>query len=242
MPKEVLTDAYIALGGVDLSGLTNSIDWTGEFDELDATTFDDAGHRNYEAGLMKSAVKLDGFYDPAISEKVRDGLGAKKDLIIATHRTAGSRAYIAHGLQGKFDVSASIGQLMKGSATLTGSDRHGITSGKLLRATSAAAVTATGNSGTGQQLAGGIGATKELVAGLQILAVTGTPTFTAKVQSSTVEAMTSPTDRITFSAVTTGPGSQVKSATGPITDTWFRLAWTVSGSGSITFVAAVGRA
>ncbi|HEU0139609.1 MAG TPA: hypothetical protein VFQ79_07860 [Bryobacteraceae bacterium] len=61
-----------------------------------------------------------------------------------------------------------------------------------------------------------------------------------KVQSGTSGAMSSPVDRITFAAAN-AVGSQWGSAIGPITDTWFQVSWTITGTTpSFTFICAVG--
>ena len=61
-----------------------------------------------------------------------------------------------------------------------------------------------------------------------------------KVQSDDAVGFPSATDRITFSTVT-GVGSEFTSVAGAFnTETHLRASWTVSGTGSISFVVVCG--
>jgi len=100
--------------------------------------------------------------------------------------------------------------------------------------------TATGN-GTAYTL-GAVTAAQKVYSFLHIMAIsgTGTPTLTVAVQSDDNGGMSSPVAQITHTAFT-AIGSEWKSANGPITDTYWRLSWTISGtSPSFTFICGVG--
>ena len=90
-------------------------------------------------------------------------------------------------------------------------------------------ITATGNS-TGANL-GAVGATEKCYVAIHCTSVSGTstPTITFKLQSDDNSSFTSPTDRITFTGIT-AIGADFQSVAGAITDTHWRLNYTVSGT------------
>ena len=101
-------------------------------------------------------------------------------------------------------------------------------------------LTASGNS-TGVQL-GAVGATEKCYVAIHCYAVSGTstPTVTFKLQSDDNASFTSPTDRITFTDIT-AIGSDFQSVAGAITDDYWRLNYTISGtSPSFSIHATIG--
>jgi hypothetical protein len=62
--------------------------------------------------------------------------------------------------------------------------------------------------------------------------------MTVKVQSDNATGFPSATDQGTFTAVT-GLGGQTMKISGPITDDWWRVAWTISGGSTHSFLFAV---
>jgi hypothetical protein len=82
-----------------------------------------------------------------------------------------------------------------------------------------------------------------MYAALHVLSVAGTatPTITARVESSVDNTFASPTTRLTFAAATAVSGQTLRTAGTAITDTWWRVAWTISGTTpSFLFAAALG--
>ena len=64
-----------------------------------------------------------------------------------------------------------------------------------------------------------------------------TPTITARIESDDNSGFTSATTRATFTAATAISGETIR-ALGAFTDTWWRAAWTISGS-SPSFLAMI---
>ena len=60
------------------------------------------------------------------------------------------------------------------------------------------------------------------------------------VESDDNAGFTTPTTRITFTQVTTTPISYLSSLAGSVTDTYWRMKWTISG-GPYYIVGAIGR-
>ncbi|HEX5404801.1 MAG TPA: hypothetical protein VFX16_21140, partial [Pseudonocardiaceae bacterium] len=100
--------------------------------------------------------------------------------------------------------------------------------------------TATGD-GTSQQL-GAIAAGHHLYAALHVLSVSDTtaPSLTVAIESDSTTDFASATTQATFTAAT-AQGSQITRVAGPITDTFYRPTWTISGtSASFMFVISLG--
>jgi len=149
--------------------------------------------------------------------------------------TAGDPAWFSRGIATNYaPMSASIGDPVKGPIS-------GVFDTVFVRGQVAhpkAARTATGT-GTALTLTGPT-ATQSLYAALHVTAYSGITNVVFKIQSDDNSGFTSATDRITFSTVT-GVTSQFTSVAGNFsTETHHRITWTVTGSGSVTFVAFVG--
>jgi hypothetical protein len=96
--------------------------------------------------------------------------------------------------------------------------------------------------GTGPALTlGAVPAGKRLYAALHVLSASGTtPSLTARIESAATgdAGFTSPTTRLTFAAAA-APGGQILRTTGDaITDTRWRLAWTITGTTPSFLLAA----
>jgi hypothetical protein len=81
-----------------------------------------------------------------------------------------------------------------------------------------------------------------MYAALHVLSVAGTtPSITARVESSVDNTFSAPTTRLTFTAANAVGGQILRTAGTAITDTWWRVAWTISGtSPSFLFSSALG--
>jgi hypothetical protein len=80
--------------------------------------------------------------------------------------------------------------------------------------------------------AGAITATQKLYAVLHVYGIsgTGTPTITVTLQSAALVGFGSPTTRVSFTAVTAVGAQFAVPVPGPITDAFWRMIWTVSGT------------
>lgn len=85
---------------------------------------------------------------------------------------------------------------------------------------------------------GAVGSGQRLYAALHLTALTGT-SLAMKIQSAPTSGFSSPTDRLIFSAATGAIGIWAAPVAGPITDTWWRATWTLTGTSS-TFAVAAG--
>ena len=239
MAKFVFNDGKVLSGGYDLSDHITSVNLEITAEELDATTINSGGFREKLGGLKDSTLTMDGFYE-AGANKPDALLGASigNELIVTTVPDAGvgNTAYFMKSRLFSYQMFGSVGEIAPFSISKSQSDDE-VVQGKI---EIDGALTASGNS-TGVQL-GAVGATERVYVAIHCTAVSGTstPTVTFKLQSDDNSSFTSPTDRITFSNIT-AIGADYQSAAGAITDTYYRLNYTISGtSPSFTIHATIG--
>ncbi len=247
MAKDILRNVRIFAGGCDLTGQSNKIELTAEYDEKDITNFASVDAslsvwKEVMAGDGSGKIGAAGQWEAGDTSKVDDdafaalgGVGAW--TIAPIDGNAGSLAYVAKVLRMNYQFGGAQGDVNMWAANAS-------SSGPIARGASlhppGTARTATGN-GTAVQL-GAISATQHLYANLHVLSVSGTstPTVTVKIQSDDNSGMTSPTDRLTFTATTARSGESL-SLIGAVTDDWWRVVYTISGSSpSFLFIASAG--
>ena len=239
MAKFVFNDGKVFSGGYDLSDHITSVNLEINSEELDATTINSGGFRERIGGLKDSTLSMDGFYE-AGANKPDALLGASigNELIVTTVPDAGvgNTAYFMKSRLFSYSMFGTVGEIAPFSITKSQSDDE-VVQGKI---EIDGALTASGNS-TGVQL-GAVGATERIYVAIHCTAVSGTstPTVTFKLQSDDNSSFTSPTDRITFSNIT-AIGADYQSAAGAITDDYFRLNYTITGtSPSFSIHATIG--
>jgi hypothetical protein len=239
MAKFVFNDGKVFSGGYDLSDHVTSVNLEIMSEELDATTINSGGFREVLGGLRDSSLTMDGFYE-AGANKPDALLGAfvGNELIVTTVPEAGvgNTAYFMKSRLFSYQMFGAVGEIAPFSISKSQSDDE-VVQGKV---EIDGALTATGNS-TGVQL-GAVGSTEKIYVAIHCTAVSGTstPTVTFKLQSDDNASFTSPTDVITFSDIT-AIGADYQSAAGAITDDYFRLNYTISGtSPSFSIHATIG--
>ena len=231
MANQIIKNARLWIGGYNLSGDVNQLAMDLSAELLDNTTLEDSA-RSRLPGLLVSALQCDGFWDAGTGEPddVLDGYFAVADVPVSVcpiaAAAAGSRAFTFRANLGDFQRGAAVGEIFKFSAGAEGSGGVPLVRGLVLNN---AAQTATG-AGAAYQL-GALSASQSLYASLHVLTADGTdtPTLTCKIQSDDNEAMTSATDRITFAA-NTAIGYEWASVAGAVTDDWWRISYTISGT------------
>jgi hypothetical protein len=77
---------------------------------------------------------------------------------------------------------------------------------------------------------------------LHVVAISGAPTFTVVLESDDNAGFTSPTTRLTSASYSASTGAEWQSVAGPVTDTYWRVKWTVTGGTgpSVSFLAVAG--
>lgn len=249
MGASTLINSRIFAGGADLTGQSNKIDVAAMRDKKVITPFGADGWTVLAGGLASATVMGEGYWEAADTSKVDDvtfaGLAANAPWSVypaagetaAASADVGSTCYFTDGMRSSYMFGGAVGDpnAWKGEVN----SQWPLVRGASLHHPGTAR-TATG-SGTGYQQGAAV-AGQYAYAALHVLSVSGTgsPTITVKVQSDSDNTWASPTDRITFTAATARGGEILRTA-GAITDTWWRVAYTISGSSpSFLFVTSFG--
>lgn len=239
MAVQVLTDALVLVNGADLSGYSNKVSVDAMVDELDATTFASGGWSEKVGGLAASEFMVEGFWDAGSSVKPDDRLWTDLGTVAAWTATpaaaVGTVAYFGNVLSGSHVVGGDVGTLAPFAARGMGSGR--VIQGQLLHSPGTAR-TATGTT-TGVQL-GALSSSQAMYAALHVCSVAGTtPSIDVTLQSASSQGG-SYTDRITFTTAD-DVTSELLSYAGAQTNTWWRVSYTISGTGpSFLFAVAAG--
>lgn len=221
--------------------------------ELDVTTFANASMARV-GGLKDGVISASGFWEstPDPDFTLFGDVGANLPITVALTRNAvaGDPAYLMCALIAQYGgIGAKVGNPLAFSlrgAQVAGSTSSSGNAGQLAQGILAEnrIATVTGNGTIYGPLAIPTTSLQEMVAAIHVTALSGTaaPTLTVSLQSAAAVGFASPTTRATFTALT-ATGSQILEIDGPITDQYWRFAWTISGTTpSFTFAAALGLA
>ncbi|MET9301783.1 hypothetical protein ABZX66_20915 [Micromonospora aurantiaca] len=245
MAKFVLKGVRLFSGGVDLTSNTNKVELKTEIEEKDATAFNPlsttAVWTELLGGLASSSADGEGQWEAGDPGKVDDATWAARGgvgalTVCPAGANVGDLAWVTQALTGSYSLGGQVGDVAPWSASWAGS--WPLVRGQILHPPGTPR-TASGN-GTSRQL-GALSASQALYVVLHVLSATGTtPSVTVVVESDDTSGMATPTTRATFTAATASCGQAVKVA-GPVTDDWWRIKWTVSGTTpSFLLVAAAG--
>lgn len=238
----LLTDVRMYAGGCDLTGYSNTVELAPSAVELTKTTFASAGWREVAGGLKSGRIAASGFWEAGDLSKVDNTawveLGGSTAWTIAPDTAdVGDVTWLSRAMEAEYKLGGQVGELNPWAAS--NATDWPISRGRILHA-SGTARTATGTGTSVQHVA--VAAGQYVYAALHVLSVSGTstPTITVKVQSDDATGFPSATDRITFDAAT-AIGGQFKRTAGAITDTWWRVQHTISGTNpSFLYVVSLG--
>lgn len=249
MPKLVLTNVRAFAGAVDLTGVSNRAEMTPSVDAVDVTNFGGAGWKEVLGGLAETEIAVAGFFESgavAAAGTFEDPelfaqLGAVGPWSLMPAGAADQAlAYLTNALEASLKpIQGSVGDAAAFEAMAKGST-------KLARGVvghpPGTARTASG-AGTANQI-GALSASQALYVNLHVLSISGTstPTITVKIESDNAVGFPSAVIVGTFTAATAIGGQHMRIA-GPITDDYFRVTWTITGTNpSFLFAVTMGRA
>jgi hypothetical protein len=247
MGKNVLLNTRLFTGGVDLTTRNNKAELAASVEEKDATAFnpdpDVLTFKEVLGGIISATINADGQWEAGDASKVDDALwlelgGLSAWTLYPLSAVPGQLAYLAKAMQGSYKLGGQIGDVASWTAAMASS--WPIPRGIGLHNPGTARI-ADGAGTAFQHVA--VPAGKNLYATAHLLSVAGTatPTITLAVESDTADDFTgSETEQISFDPMT-ALGGQILRVPGPITDTWFRPTWTITGTGpSFLFALAIG--
>lgn len=247
MPVQVLTDVRCYIGDVDATGQTNQIALSGSVVNNDATTFGSNGWETPVGGLKSAKVQYNGFAAMgAIAglDQVDDSFWG--DLIAGvpvpitacpSSGAVGTLAYVGKMLEAEYKTFDKVGALLP--FEFDGVNSGPLANGLILHPQGTPRTTT--GFGTAVQFPA-LTSTQHMFAALHVMSVTGTtPTLAVVVQSAPSSGFASPTTRATFNAATANTIFDFQVAGGPITDTWWRVGYTITGSSpSYLFACSAG--
>lgn len=243
LTPQVLTDARIYYASLDATGFSNKVEVAATVEDQDVTTFASNGWHERVGGLFDTQSTASIFWQAGDLTMPDDviftnlGLGTQPLTVVPTSGAVGQTCYLTKTLSGSFHPNGEVGKVLSMDSNWMGNQP--MARGQILHPQGTAR-TSSGN-GTGAQL-GAVGASQRLYANLHVLSIAGTasPTLTCTIQSSVDNTFASPTTRISFSAATTLQG-QCGNVLGAVTDTWWRVVWTISGTNpSFLFAVSAG--
>lgn len=242
MATQVLTNCQIILAGYDLSGDSNAVALTYAAELQDATTFGDTT-RVRKGGLKSIVGQVEGYWnangtdgsDDAIFSRI--GTANVPISLLPTDGTEGEAGYTCRTVSGEYVIGGEVGGMLPYSVSFEGSDGAPLVKGTvLINATKTATGTGTAFS------VGAVSSTQTLYGALHVIGTpSGTaPTLDVVVQSDVDNTFATPVTQLTF-AQQTARGSDWQTAAGPITDTYYRVSFTLGGtSPSFQFLVVLG--
>lgn len=247
MAVQAVLSQQIVLGDLDTSANIASFEGSVDVDAKDTTTISSTGWPSLIAGIRRWQFTTNGYVDFAansVDSKLGTGGALGGQLIVSVCPSAsggadGAVAFAGKGLQTQYEIlQGAPGEVAPFTIAVAGKSSP-LVRGLVLCPTTSAK-TATGN-GTGQQF-DAVGASQAMYLALHVTAISGAPTFTVVLESDDNAGFTSPTTRITSSSYSASTGSEWQSVAGAITDTYWRVRWTVTGgsSPSVSFLAVAG--
>ncbi|MFJ8023365.1 hypothetical protein [Streptomyces sp. NPDC096311] len=242
MGKFVLTNVRLFTGGADLTGASNKVELTTKIEEKETTNYSSNGYKELLGGLASTEIQGEGQWEAADPSKVDDAswtqLGGVGAWSMGPNGAAvGGLAYLTKALRCDYKLGDAVGEVAPWTSSGKGS--WPLARGQFAHPPGTAR-TASGT-GTGLNL-GAVALGKRMYAALHVLSVAGTtPSLTGRVESSVDNTFASPTTRLTFTAANTVSGEILRTDGTAITDTWWRVAWTITGtSPSFLFASTLG--
>jgi len=237
----VMLNAKVLLGGLDFSGQHSSLQLEYGAEMLDETTFQagvGTATRKMKPGLKTFTFNGDIFWDDATDLVLFNRITAAREVMSCAPvgETEGDGVFFTQAVNATYNpASGEIGQLLK--ANMSGSNSNqALVRGKLMKRGN---VSTTGTS-TGI-LMGAVTASQRIFSALHVLSPTtgGVPSITVIIESDDAAGFATPTTRLTHSTLTED-GADWKEAAGPVTDTYWRAKWTISGSQTFNIFHSFG--
>jgi hypothetical protein len=123
----VLTNAFVSIGGVDLSDHSNTVTVNYEIDSVEVTAFGDSGHK-FTGGLQNNSIEVTFHQDYAASKTeatLYPLVGTTTTVIVKPNGSVTSATNPSYTLSSAFlaahsPVAGAVGELAATSVTFTG--------------------------------------------------------------------------------------------------------------------------
>lgn len=240
MAMQVIKDVTALIANYDISGQANNFAALPvTVQALDKTNGASAGWQEFEPGLKSMGGTISGFTDDMTfdSDQLTGLQNVPFTLSLNNALAEGDIIHAYKANQTAFDRPMQVGQLLGYSGTFTANG-----AGVKGFALHVGAETATGAS-AGQNL-GAVAAGQTIYAWQHVTATAGTsPTLDTLVESDATDAWVgAETTRFTFTQETdaTSGYQWLTPVAGAITDTWWRVSYTITGSAGQSFTFVTG--
>jgi hypothetical protein len=124
MPRIVLTNAYISVGGVDLSDLVASVTLNETFDVVETTAFSSTAAKTRVAGLEDNSITLEFHQDYAtgeVEQTIYPLLGTAAAVIVKPNGSSTSAfnpSYTCSAIISEWTpINGAVGELASASVT-----------------------------------------------------------------------------------------------------------------------------
>lgn len=243
MPKTVLLNVRCFAVGLDLTSTSTKIELSSEVEAKPTTNYGSQGWTEVVGGLASAEIAGEGQWEAGDDTKVDDAtwaqLGGVGPWSVSANNSAavGGLCYFTRAMRADYTLFAEVGEVAPWTSTAKSS--WPLVRGQFAHPPGTPRTTT--GTGTGLNL-GAVPAGKRLYAVLHVLSVAGTtPSLTARVESSADDTFAAPTTRLAFDAASEAGGQALRTDGTAVTDTWWRLAWDITGDvPSFLFAAALG--
>lgn len=236
-----LNDARIFAGAADLTGYSNSVELSAEAEEKDVTTFANSGWRARLAGMKQTTITASGFWDAGSASLPDDRMFGDFGTVgvpmtVSPTPVVGDVAYFTRVARLSYSFGAETGEVMPFEGEAQG-DGTALVRGLIA---DAQARTVTGTTAVRTLIAPT--ATTRVYAAIHVSAVSGTtPSMTVALQGDNAIGFPSSAVVATSSPITAPGWIWLQGPYGVTADAFYRLSYTISGTGpSFTVFAAIG--
>ena len=242
MATFVLKNVRLFAAGADLTTVNNQVQLQAEAESKDTTAFVPTGDVWHEeiSGIMSASITGQGQWEAGDASKVDDMAWSTQGTVVPISvcpagAADGALAWLSQFNRTQYQLLGQLGDVAPWSLTAQGA--WPLVRGQVLHGPTARTATGTG---TSVQL-GAVSSTQRLYVALHVFSVSGTtPSLTVAIQSDNATGFPSASTVTTLTAAT-AIGSQITRVAGPITDDWFRVSYTISGTDpSFLFAVTAG--
>ena len=230
----VIVNAKIMVGGLNLSGNSNSLAVAYGAEMLDNTVFQEgAGSRtrSFTPGLKTVGVTAQMFWDTVKDQVLFGRIGIASDVVTVADigETEGDRVFFVKGVHGAYNpVSGEIGQLISANLDLKSTNSPLVRGQLMARGSKVASGNSVGinmGSAEGKRIYSALHIITPLVAGGGGEQIIGT------IESDDNAPFATPTTRLTHATLTAmGADWQEASIGAGITDNFWRAKWVIAGA------------
>jgi hypothetical protein len=235
MSTQIVQNSKLWFDGYNLSGVMNALAINYGADMVEATVLEDDTHI-MKGGLKSATMAHEGFFSAGVAEAdpiLQSNLGVA-DVPVSigpvNGGVDGELAYMMRAILGEYSPGASVGEMFAFSVTAESSN-EGLIRGTIMHN----AARSTSGDGTARQL-GALSDTESMFVAVHVVSISGT--LDLIVESDAASDMLSATTQITVPTIS-AVGSAWGSKAGAVTDDWWRVGYTLSGTAEFVVVMGI---